>query len=416
MKVREESLWGIGRKKKKYPSLNRNIEVDVAIVGGGLNGILTAYLLSKTKTRVAVFEKGEVGSDATLLTTAFITQLLDTDNAELTELFGAKRAKQFIQSHGDAIDLIESIVKKEKIECSFMRCPAYVYVNNEKESTSLQKEYDASKKLSLTVNIDKNKVLSFENGGVLKYNNQAKFHPLQFLDRLTEIVAKRGIQIYENTEITELTDKKRITLKTKNDQTIQTKYAVVATHVPFNKPKELFAKKGVYTSYIIEAEIPKNLFKEAIYWDMDNPYHYFRVDKGKKFDSIILGGADHREEIKMDSEKNYAELEEYLQKLVPKKSYKLVRRWNGPIVEPLDGVAYIGKISPHQLSIVGHSGNGMTYSAVGAKIFADIINGKKNPYPAYNPKRIPNLKQLATKGKDYTEEFFGGAVKNIITQ
>jgi hypothetical protein len=92
-----------------------------------------------------------------------------------------------------------------------------------------------------------------------------------------------------------------------------------------------------------------------------------------------------------------------------------VKKWSGPILEPVDGLALIGKYAPHQYVATGFSGNGMTYAGISALLMTDLISGKKNPWTkVYDPKRKLTAKQLVKKGIDYTSEFFGGAVKNLI--
>ena len=151
--------------------------------------------------------------------------------------------------------------------------------------------------------------------------------------------------------------------------------------------------------------------------DQSNPYHYFRIDKGEKKDRMILGGEDHRHELPVDPEKQYIALEKYLKTLLPKGRYTITRKWNGPILEPSDGLAYIGRLYKKENVYVAmaFSGHGMTYSMIAGKLLSDLILGKKNPYEElYNPLRIPTIKQLLQKGYDYTEELFGGAVKNSL--
>ena len=134
---------------------------------------------------------------------------------------------------------------------------------------------------------------------------------------------------------------------------------------------------------------------------------------GRDWDRIILGGEDHRKEIPMHK-KSMEELLEYAEELFGKE-YPVVRTWSGPIEEPIDGLAYIGEYDPRRIVATAFSGNGMTYAALTAMIARDIVTGKKNPYAElYKPGRTPSLKQLWKKGRDYTEEFFRGAVANAL--
>ena len=136
---------------------------------------------------------------------------------------------------------------------------------------------------------------------------------------------------------------------------------------------------------------------------MHNPYHYFRIDAGKGEDRIIAGGEDHREELPMDPEKNYRALLKHMQEILPGNDLKIRERWHWGVIEPLDGLPYIGplKEDPHQYVITGLSGTGLTMSRVAAEIVADTILGKENTWAdLYRANRVPSAKQLLFKSRD----------------
>ncbi len=130
---------------------------------------------------------------------------------------------------------------------------------------------------------------------------------------------------------------------------------------------------------------------------------------------MIVGGEDHRKDIKINPEKNYNALLKYVDTVLGNdENYKIKKRWSGEILEPIDGLPLIGKISPHLFVATAFSGNGMTYAPISAGITYDLISGKKNIYAElYSPHRHMSLGQIAGKTIDYAEEFFGGAVKNF---
>ncbi|HEV8601568.1 MAG TPA: FAD-binding oxidoreductase [Patescibacteria group bacterium] len=269
-----------------------------------------------------------------------------------------------------------------------------------------------SAKLGFESRLKNDDALNLKNFEYLEVPNQAKFHPLKFLYALAEIAEKKGVKIFENTEATKISSKDVLTVSTK-DSKIKTSDVIVATYKPFNNPREVFAKKGMYKSYMLELEIPKNLLAEALYSDQSNPYYYFRVDKGHAFDRMLLGGADHREELPVSEAKSYKALKEHLHNILGDVQYKIIKKWPGPILESSDGLGLIGEYKPHQFLATGFSGNGMTYSAISAIMFKDYVLGKKNDWTeVFDPKRPFKLSSILKKGKDYIEEFFGGAVRN----
>ena len=396
-----------------YPSLKKDVEADVVIIGGGLAGVVAAYLLTLEKKQVVLVEKNKLGSGATHDTTAFITQEIDTNLSTLKELYGLKKTRKVWESGAAAIELIENIVKEEKIDCGFMRCPAYVYARSEKELDGFAKDQQVATKIGFETHIKTDDKLGFNNAGYWEIPNQAKFEPMKYLYALAEKAVKNGALIYEKTEALEVSDDHPFKVETR-DATIIAEHLISATYTPFIDNEKTFGKKGMYKSYVLEVHIPQNKIPQAIYMDRHNPYHYFRVDSAKDHDRLIFGGADHRAELPMNEEKNFKALENYLTELLEGVDYTIDRQWAGPILEPSDGLALIGKTDENKYLASAFSGNGMTYSHISGMIFADLIHDRKNEWvDVYDPLRSIPPQVMVRKAWDYTQEFFGGAVKNF---
>jgi glycine/D-amino acid oxidase-like deaminating enzyme len=411
---------------KVYPKLKEDAETEVVIIGGGLAGLLSAYLLNKEGKKVIVVEKEAYENSITSYTTAFLTYIIDTALTDLRKMFGDDKARRIWQAHKDAIDEIEKIAKNENIDCEFTRIPEYMYANSDSEYQDLEQEHKSAKELGFDLTLRKENIFTFKNVGSLLIPEQAKFHPLKFVKALKEILEKKGVLIFENTEATDIQGDSPVVVEIQKENEkgkITAQYSVMATYQPFKNPKELFAHKGMYISYVYEVEIPKGIIPEGLYQDQKNPYHYFRIDKAEgEHDRMILGGEDHRKEIKTRKmeEKSYKALEDYLKEILPGVEYKVIRKWNSQILEPMDGLAYIGKYNdkkPHRLVATAFSGNGMTYSMLSAMIFRDIIMERENKYlEVFDARRKTSIYNLFTKAMDYTAEFIEGALKNFFTK
>ncbi len=405
---------------KLYPPYLGSTTADVVIVGGGMAGVLSAYLLAQAGKKVVLLEKDGLGSGFTVCTTAFLTQSIDTETSKLIKLFGKQQAKEILASHLSAIDLIEALQKKENISCDFTRCSNYIYANTDKDLKYLAEEAEALINLGIPVRLsEKGEGLGFKTSGYIEVGNQAKFHPMKFLFGLAEKAQKLGAQIFEKSEALKLETlemgRQRVVTK---DGSIDADYVVVATYKPFNNPLNLYFKKGSYVSYVLELAVKGMDLKEGTYEDTENPYHYFRVDPLGENWRVIIGGQDHRADVKISKDKNFNALIEYADTLFPPKNRTITKQWDGIILEPVDGIATIGQINEdHVLYTLGFSGNGMTYSAISAMIFRDVISGSENSLvPLYHPRRHMGIKKLASKAKDYTEELIKGAVKTSLTQ
>ncbi len=399
-------MWN-DEKQKSYPHLSKNLTVDVAIIGGGLTGMAAAYLLAKEGKKVAVLEKDQIGHGVTMRTTGFLTQIIDTDYSDLIWMMGHDRAEQIAESHGDAIDLVEKIIEEEKIDCEFTRCSNFIY--SLRSIKELKKEASVLGAMGMSAELKEDASLKLPDAGYIEVKDQAKYHPLKYLTGLTEAAEKYGAEIFENTEVLEMTGH---TLHTK-EGTVTADWIIVATYEPFGKPLYLYFRKGTYISYVYELEMEGKKLLEGTYEDTENPYHYFRVDHREDKTYITIGGEDHREDLHLDPEKCFASLKAYCEKIFKNIPFKVVTRWTGPIQEPIDGLPSIGiHDSDPTLYALGFSGNGMTYAHIAAMIFTDTIHGKETPLvKLYHPDRLPKMKSLLVKGRDYSQELWNGVVK-----
>lgn len=398
-----------------FPHLPDSTSADVVVIGGGLCGVLTAYLLHRAGKHVVLIDKEDFTQSVTAYTTAFLTYIIDNDLTELVSMFGKEKTKLICDSHSAAIDLIEEIVKKEKIECEFTRVSEYLMAKNASDVETLTEIEEVSKSLGYKTQLH-TKNLGFGEKTYLEIPRQAKFHPMKFVRGLLTIMKKEHVRIYSKTEATKISGNSSV-IQT-NHGTITATDIIIATYNPFNMPIQLFAHKGLYKSYVMEFEIPSQTLTQGLYIDNENPYHYWRVDTGETHDRLIVGGYDHRIELKLSKTKRYDLIKKFVKSLLKNKKTKLVTYWDGPILETIDGLAFIGSYlkNPHYHIATGFSGNGMTYSGIAARLLTDQIVGKKNSFVSlYNPRRNPTLGQLKQKTIDYGGEFYGGVIKTLFS-
>jgi glycine/D-amino acid oxidase-like deaminating enzyme len=410
MKHTTHPTWDEDVKLPSFNPLEGDISTDVVIIGGGITGILSAYLLSKEGKKVVLIEKNSLATGATPLTTACTTQIIDTDLKDLIKIYGADDAEKILSSHGTAINTLEQIIRNENIECEFMRCPNFVFAKSAKEHEVLKEECGLAAQLGLKATFKEGTVGNLRATAYMKIERQAKFHPLKLLAELIQICRMQNVLFFENTEALDL-DPHGTDIRTPKG-TVYAKWIISATYKPFTEPAGLYLKKGMYRSYVLELQAEKQKLEEAIYEDLDNPYHYFRVDRKETHDRIIFGGEDHREDLPVNEEKNFKALEEHAAEILGNTVFTIMKRWHGPILEPSDGLPLIGPYK-NMLLAAAFSGNGMTYSTIAALMFRDHIIGRHNEWnDIYNPGRTLSPHSLVVKGKDYAGELWGGAIKN----
>jgi glycine/D-amino acid oxidase-like deaminating enzyme len=403
-------MWGEEVSLPEVPPLLGSINADVAIIGAGITGVTAAYLLSKAGYQVALIEQDRVGEGATGYTTAFLLAHIDTAIRDLIPMFGRDKARAILASHAEAIDFFEQTAQRENIAYDFRRCSNYLYANSREEYEELAHEQRAAAEIGVTMHLKRDDALGFPNFGYLELQNQAKFHPLKYLAGIVKVLQARGVQIFEHTEALEIKRGKPATVVTSGGE-VTANTVFVATYAPFDG--KLHFKKAFYKTYVLAGRLPRGSVAEGIYEDVATPYHYLRVDRGDTHDRMIFGGGDHRADIPVDAEKSYRALTADLRRIFADISFEITHRWDGKIVESIDGLAFIGPASEENIFYAtGFSGNGMTYSVIAAQMVADLVQGKQSPaLTLYNARRWPTLRQLAHKGRDYSKVLLGGAVR-----
>ncbi|MFA5652083.1 MAG: FAD-dependent oxidoreductase [Candidatus Paceibacterota bacterium] len=382
MQKENYEIWFEGVNVIEYPRTVLPSETEVLIIGGGITGITSAYLLSKNGKKVILLEKGKIGESVTKRTTGFLTQVIDIDSTKLIKLFGMENSRLILESHQEAISDVEKIIKSENIDCEFTRCSNFVYANNKNEENALKKMAKNYKKLGVNAEYKENGALKFNNFGYIEFYNQAKFNAIKYITSLAQIATKNGAIINENITVLGADDKKDfVEVKTDNSDIIKAKKVLSATYSPFGNQKDLEHKYNMYRSYVVEYRIPSDILVSGTYQDTLLPYHYFRVDKRNDFDRLVIGGADNMEILNLDHEVGARIIQSYTKNFFKNDNFEEVSHWSGLISEPAIGLAYIGESNSENIFYAfGFSGNGMTYSYIASKIFADQMIGQNNPY------------------------------------
>jgi glycine/D-amino acid oxidase-like deaminating enzyme/nitrite reductase/ring-hydroxylating ferredoxin subunit len=402
-------IWIDSAPIRKFPKVQRNINVDVLVVGAGITGITTARLLKKAGSTVALIERERVASMDTGHTTAHLTYVTDVQLHELAENFGEDHAQAAWDAGAAAIDEIETIVGAEEIECEFKRVPAFLHVRkgrfSKSEASSLKKEADIAAKLGFDAAYLKS--IPYFNLPGVRFANQAKFHPRKYLRSLVERIPGDGSHVFEKSAAAEFDAKKR-RVKV-NGYWISFDRLVVATNNPLVGLASVISatllqtKLSLYTSYALGARVPSDTLPEALFWDTREPYDYLRVDRYRSFDYVVYGGEDHKTGQSKATTKPYARLLTRLKKIIAKA--KIDHRWSGQVICTPDGLPYIGENAERQFVATGYCGNGITFGTVAAMMARDWATGRKNPWAdlfALNRKKLKGaVWNYLRENKDY---------------
>lgn len=237
---REESYWLATAPESNYPALPGDIRVDVAIIGGGIVGITSAFFLKEAGVSVAVIEADRILKGTTGNTTAKITSQHNLIYDRLISEFGRGKAKQYAESNQEAIDRIEYIIRSWDIDCDFSRKPAYVYAGLEDSAQKIIDEVHAARSLGLPASFESDLPLPFKTFGSVRFNRQAQFHPRKYLCALAKEIEGNGCYIFEKTRALGIEGAGPVIVKTDRGN-ITAENIIQATHFPIlDKPGELF--------------------------------------------------------------------------------------------------------------------------------------------------------------------------------
>lgn len=381
-----ESLWQATAILPKFPQLNTHIKTDVLVIGGGLAGLLTAYMLKEKGISCILVEKGRIMGGVSGNTTAKITIQHGLIYHKLLKNAGFEKATLYMRANRQALEKYAKLCKN--IDCRFEEKDNYVYSADDRKK--LEDELEAMQKIGLLAHFQKTLPIPIETVGAVKLSNQAQFHPVKFAANIA-----KGLDIYENSFVREVADTTVITDKGK----IQAEKIVAATHFPFiNNHGGYFLKLYQHRSYVIALENAEQY--EGMYVDDKKKGMSFR-NYGKL---LLIGGGDHRTGKKGG---NWKELRSFAKAYYPKSAEKYF--WAAQDCMSLDEVPYIGRYSKRTPNIYVASGFnkwGVTGSMVAAEILSDMISGKENDFAAaFNPSRSILKPQLFLNGLETAKSF-----------
>lgn len=387
----------------RYPRIAENHCVDVVVVGGGIAGVTTAYLLKQAGLRVALLEKGRCGGAETGFTTAHLSYVSDLRLSVAIGRFGRTGAQAAWVAGQAAIEQIARLVESEQIDCDYHIVPGYFHASlhgERDESASLHTEAQLARELGFEADFLESVPVVRRPG--VRFANQAKFDPLKYLAALLPRIHGEGSYIFEDSAAEEIGEQP-LSVRS-NKHTLSCGHVVIATHAPwtgksgFARATLLQSKLAPYMTYAIAARLPYSSLRESLFWDTSDPYYYLRIDRQGDDCRAIFGGHDHKTGQAKDTFDRFRRLEQAMLAWWPRA--QPYARWSGQVIETYDGLPFIGETAERQFVATGFSGNGMTFGTVGAMMARDYVTERSNPWTSlFSPQR----KTLAA-GWEYVKE------------
>lgn len=410
-----ESYWILSSKGCEFEKLKEDLEVDTLIVGGGIVGVTTAYLLSKKGIETAIVESNKIGYGSSGKNTGKVTSQHGIIYSKIREKYDLESAKLYYQGNEQAIDLIEEIVKDNNIDCNFERLSSFIFSENENYLEELKEEYTTCKNLGIDCKYHESLDIPFEVKGAIEFKNQAQFNPKKYLDELTKKCVELGVKIYENTPITDYEKHNIYKLKTKDNKMIDALNVILSSHFPWYDGLNLyFAKEKAERSYLLAGEYENNIPK-GMYLSVEQSGVTFKTYEGEGKKLIITGGGDHKVGQCGNEEGIYEKLKSELGSKFKVSDFEY--KWSAQDYITLDNVPYIGYVNKKEDNVYVATGFckwGMTNGTLASIIIRDLICYRESKYEdIFNPSRKRDVltTKVVTENMNVALRYIGGKLK-----
>lgn len=380
------------QKPAHYPSLQQNITAEVAIIGGGISGLICAYELIKRGINCVVIEGKRIADGSSLASTGLLQYSSDIMLSELRSLIGKEQADLFYQYSYSGMQQLDELAKTlfdAGFDTQYRSRSSMQYTSSEEQVVKIQQEYSALQSLKLPCEywgaqqIEEH--FSFHKHSGLITHGDADVNPYLFIHSLAQYVLQYDCTIYENTLITghEKVNEQYYMLHTDNQHTIKASHILYAVGYEPEQLKQKLIKPILNRSYVIVTNQVQDLsswYEQYMLWETSRPYIYLRTTTDNR---IMIGGLDEHFQqpnhlptsVKRHSEQLLGEL----RKLFPNLQVDIEYAWNATFAESRDQLPFIGE-DPEQPRVyycLGYGGNGTVYSMMGSHIIANLIQNNR---------------------------------------
>lgn len=406
-----KSLW---QDTKTYTPRRSSLSAsryDAVIVGGGMTGVMTAFMLQQAGRSCLIAEAHNLGFGTTGGTTAHLNTLMDTPYTEITRNFGENASRTVARAAANAIKMIEANISAFQIDCAFSRADAYLFSQTEQESNELETIVDAAASAGV---LAKNTIelplpVAFEKAA--RFDGQAKFEPMSYLYAMAQAFEESGGQIVENCRVTGFDDHGDFVSLHSSEGEIEAAKVVYATHIPPGI-NILHLRCAPWRSYAIAVRLKDAIYPEGLIYDMKDPYHYYRSQRIGSESYLIAGGKDHKTGEGSNTDHVFSALRAHVQKIF--NVQEVTHQWSSQYFESADGLPYIGGLPGASANVyvaTGFGGNGMTYSHVAAMEISNLIVKNESLYEElFSPSRVKpvaGFRNFVSHNADVVKHFVG---------
>ena len=415
-----KSYWIASTHETNYSILDKDLDVDLVIIGGGMVGISCAYQLRNEGLNIAVLDSGHILQATTGNTTAKITSQHGLIYDKTKKSMGEELAKQYASANERAIEEIKKIANEHQIKCDYTTQSAYVFTQLDENLKKIHDEVKAADALGIRASFVDEIPFSFPIKGAVRFDNQAQFHPRKYLLALSKIIQESGVQIYEKTRVVEIVNHvmDSYVLTTSNGNSVTAKKVIIATHYPFyNKHGMYYSRIYQERSYVVAIKA-KEEYPGGMFINEEEPTRSIRGHKSDDGELILIGGENHKAGQSKNTNDHYRALIDYANEYFTLED--IPYRWSTQDCMTLDGIPYVGQYTsetPNLFVATGFGKWGMTNSTVSSIILRDLIVSGKSPWmDIYNPSRKtigPSAKNFIVQNANVAGQLLDGKLSKL---
>jgi len=387
------SFWTESTPTPDHPRLERDLDVDIAVVGGGMAGLTAALLMARDGARVAVLEAGRIGNGTTGHTTAKITPLQGTVYSELRRRFGAGGAATYAAAQNAGLARIRSMVAELGIDCDLRDQPTYTYAAEASEVAAVHEEAAAAAAAGLDAAFVDDVPLPYPTHGAVRASEGAEFHPRKYVLGIAAALLEAGGEIYEQTPVTTLRERGGPCVVAQGGAAVTAAHVVVTTLMPVFDRAVYWTRLTPKRSYVIlcrvRGEVPPGMHLSA-----GSPTRSIRAVPVDGEERLMVGGEGHNTGEDDDTRERYAALEEFARRHWD--VAEVTHRWSAHDLQPADGVPHVGRYTPVSKNVwtaAGFRKWGFTNGAMAAELLADLVAGREHPHADFfDPYRFTPLR------------------------
>ena len=401
--------WNHTATAEAFPQLRGDIEVDVAIIGGGIVGMTAARLLKDRGQRVAVIEARRVGRQVTGKSTAKVSSQHGIRYQTLVQKFGEDRSRLYAEAQEAGIRRIAELAAQWKLQADIEAKPAYVYTLDEDRVGELEKEGEVARRLGLPATIDRGDIgLPFHVRAALRFDDQAQFHPVRYLAGLAATIPGEGCHVFENSRAVDWEPTRVVT----DQGSVKARHVVMATHLPLGQVGLYYSIAHPHAEPVIAAPLRGDL--PGMYKNAEKPSHSIRTHRnGKGQTYAIVAGTSFKPGDPDEEQKYLREIERWL--IGNFEVGPIEHRWINEDYSSIDGAPFVGwssRVGEAYLVATGFAAWGISNGTAAALIIADLAMGRENRwldmFDATRVKPLAGAKEFVTGNAEVAAHLVGG--------